>query len=782
MLKVNFLLFIQTEKLYELIPFSKLFLHKAICLALKKKFGILTHCGCFKIEVNWRRWCMEVKLKECLIQKRQITLLDTQYAVEGHIQGVTLNLSLAGGGVSYLRLRKVYCTIQQTPSREQGYSPKKEVLSPTHSNVQDGFNCPSASLQIILAFIEQLFTDTSIYVQHLYIHNPSVDVRFTGRRIAWKKKEWGWHLRIHQVRLWYLNSMIHSQYIWAYEKQWDQTFRSLHCRYLRINIHPNNFSADKIKDLLQHRDCTSNSEGKFRLHCQQLFIQDLKNKLGCRCYEAHIQEKYLSIKNLHLISKHGIFAKLDQLYVSTKDPNQTVHLKLFQLNLSKASTQFLVGFCSLGSVFKDTEEAAHTDSKCENNHLNDIIENYLPSHKSTSEPHCLYVENCNLPEVRFLEKNFTIEGDYLEYSGLIKDLVSPQKIICKCAIILLPQTQGTYPAHRFIAKVKLRRILLRFLSNGDWAFSIYRGYLRDFTESYWDYAFHQVDPDTPLLSLTSIKHQVGNVASQSLNLFVSDIALNIDELLIHKIAPEIKTRVLIVNNILECFSTQIGYFTDCRVNSLETFVSYKPRGVHLGKLMDGETQQLLRLGTTRDVKLTFPAVDIAYAYGMGDFVNQIGDRWLNTVANKGLFIFSQVGILRHILAPLFRTEKIVQSKGKGGLKSRVVGYAKEMANDTLEVATRATVALGSTIEQLQGSKKSFSKFADAPTDFYQGLEKASHHFKKGKLTQGITTTLLGIQNSLNPAQAIRMRKRYKHHTHPPSTVNNLEDDEWVMEF
>jgi hypothetical protein len=161
-------------------------------------------------------------------------------------------------------------------------------------------------------------------------------------------------------------------------------------------------------------------------------------------------------------------------------------------------------------------------------------------------------------------------------------------------------------------------------------------------------------------------------------------------------------------------------------------------------------------------------------------MSQIGNQWAQELSKNGIYLISQMGILKHIFSPIVLAENIVTSK-KVGVKSRMVNYAKGLANDTIEVATRATVALSTTLDNLQGKTNHKSKFSNAPKDFYEGISQASRQFKRGHMGKGITTTLLGLQNSIDPEQALRRRKRYKNHSETENTIDtHLE--EWVTEF
>ena len=187
------------------------------------------------------------------------------------------------------------------------------------------------------------------------------------------------------------------------------------------------------------------------------------------------------------------------------------------------------------------------------------------------------------------------------------------------------------------------------------------------------------------------------------------------------------------------------------MNNSFTVLSYKPRGLNIGNIIRGKAQELLRLGTIRDLELTFSNIIIKNIFGFGELFQTILLNMEKELVSHSSIILGHVGILKQIFSPGLRASQVLSTNDS--FINKIQKYTTHVSSDALELASRTTISIETTIDSVLGNKMNQSKF------------KKRHIMDKldiNVIVRGISISLLNLQNIIDPKQGKRNNMRYGH--------------------
>ena len=409
----------------------------------------------------------------------------------------------------------------------------------------------------------------------------------------------------------------------------------------------------------------------------------------------------------------------------------------------------------------------HQDNIIDNNNYKnlDITENYMTTSETTK-----ILKKDKKSKLHGNDGNDGNDGNYslniidnyfnfnntIKFIDYTKDNKIKFKFKCKRCTIFI---HGEEP----ISKVNISEIEFNKMHNTDWSFTLTNLKILDLTESYWTHAFYKSIFNQNLLHMkSSHKMLINGCNAQYITLNLADICFNIDELYIKNCLPIL----LLLSTSIDNLTTEINkkmnikdnntYFISSLVSDVGIRLSYKSRGINFGRLIKGNSEEILRLGTIRDLIINFDNFSVNNVFSLTDLFTNILGNWERQLAFKSTTILSHIGCLKLLLSPTIKVIDIIN------LNDSVIGKLKKIVKtlswDVLEFVTRTTVGLETIYESAIGDKDDESKFSKSPQNLKESYLMAYEN--KNSIRKSIRYGLIGLQSTIDSKQGYHNKMRY----------------------
>lgn len=241
-----------------------------------------------------------------------------------------------------------------------------------------------------------------------------------------------------------------------------------------------------------------------------------------------------------------------------------------------------------------------------------------------------------------------------------------------------------------------------------------------------------------------------------------------------------KDRIDFENNGFEFVSGDEGLFNKVELNSFTVILSYRPKYINYGNLVNGRVSELFKLKNIRDLPLRFKAHVIVNEITL----NTVLMCWLEDILNLNLnrIVFSG-GSLEVLYNIAVNTLNIV--KMKKGERGTVRNLGKMATRDFLNLTSRSVMKVQTVMEKLTRKKSAGSSgrsgFSESPSTMKEGLHIGWSSLKdrfgymvseeatmKSVIMQPfigaaemISKTLIGLENQLDSDKKELRDRRYE---------------------
>lgn len=242
-----------------------------------------------------------------------------------------------------------------------------------------------------------------------------------------------------------------------------------------------------------------------------------------------------------------------------------------------------------------------------------------------------------------------------------------------------------------------------------------------------------------------------------------------------------KDRLDFENDGFEFVNESNGTFNQIELNSFTIILSYRPKYINYGNLVNGKVSELFKLKNIRDLPLRFSdhiiINDISFNSVLMCWVEDV----LNLNLNRILFSGGSLEVLYNIAV---NTLNII--KMKKGERGTVRNLGKMATRDFLNLTSRSVLKVQNLLEKLTRKKKSSmeqrrSGFSESPSTMKEGLHSGWTSLKDrfGYMTseeatmksviiqpfigaaEMISKTLIGLENQLDANKKELRDKRYE---------------------
>ena len=294
------------------------------------------------------------------------------------------------------------------------------------------------------------------------------------------------------------------------------------------------------------------------------------------------------------------------------------------------------------------------------------------------------------------------------------------------------------------------------LPSGCWTTTLSNIRLGDLTNSLWKNICYKIG-NNPFISVKGVHHEgqhsqlihPANKNSYYIDIKVEKFAINLDELFLKQFIPLIENVNKTISLLDNVFEGEPLFIIQCIVNHINTVISYKPRGLNVGNIINGNSQELIRLGTIRDMDMDFKDFTINNTFGVGELLQSILVNLEKELVVKGSLILGHVGILKQIFSPGLRANQVLNMNGT--ILQKAKKYATHVSSDALELASRTTISIETVLDTVLGKTNDTSKLQK---------RKLLENMNLSIIVKGITMSLLSLQTIIDPKQRDRNKMRY----------------------
>lgn len=594
-----------------------------------------------------------------------------------------------------------------------------------------------------------------------------------------------WNLTWNNLNIYYLDKYIIVSVKQCHLKNIDKPFLTLDNLYVKHYLDDSTRSrfkiniekittvsltseASKLSEILPNHNGTSNLQLHLSGKIHYLSIQESNLGLGIQGYGIKFKHKsthwWVQIKYLRFIIFGQVSASIRNVYF--KMDHNIPHPSLTIGNVSLRLDDTLVGFINRLSDLLPT--LFNLPAKVNPGHyptqiptVMSVIHNYMDQPGSSNQDTFISTHNSGLT-------NQILINDYFNANG---DNVVPQPpplityisvLVCSKVVCLVGNKSDP------VAYFGSTGISYQICPEKGWKFRLDNGYIRDLSESYWDYLFYRANQHLPSIELKLTQQPNTEYGDKyNVQLELADSGWNIDETCLQSMLPFLQDINIAIQRVLNYLPSETIHITTCQVTSFNTIISYKPGGIDLGRLQRGEADEIFRLGTIRDTPLQLKSITLTDMFSLGELFYSVVEQWVSEISKKGPYLISQLGYLKYLLSPTVHLSTLF--KTKGGYLRKIRHYTKGVAHDLLEMVGRTTVKVEETLDYVTMSSvdtMDVSKYSNSPNGLLEGLSLAQQHFEKKPLHQKITSsirdTVVGIQTSIEKQHYDRVQRRYKH--------------------
>ena len=161
------------------------------------------------------------------------------------------------------------------------------------------------------------------------------------------------------------------------------------------------------------------------------------------------------------------------------------------------------------------------------------------------------------------------------------------------------------------------------------------------------YAFYS--HSTPFISLeTRVESTLYGDPIHSSAINIGNSILNLDEGLLHEMTPPLLELQTQINSIVSLLPERVTYFKDTRVQGFDMKVSYIPRGLHLGKLFQGELREILQLSRIKESPLCFSRFSMESCFSYRDMFQKMSKIWESQLVAQGSTLLYHLGFFKRL--------------------------------------------------------------------------------------------------------------------------------------
>jgi len=286
------------------------------------------------------------------------------------------------------------------------------------------------------------------------------------------------------------------------------------------------------------------------------------------------------------------------------------------------------------------------------------------------------------------------------------------------------------------------------LLNLNWNFYIRNLKIQDVTNSFWKHICYTLD-NTNVIEINATHRRGVFNNPYVLDIKPSKLALNIDELFLKQLFPIIELIQETCSYLDNIFTGEPIFIIQCLINRVCIILSYKPRGLNIGNIIRGQSIELLRLGTIRDMELNFINIMIKNSFGVGDLCKLLLVDLEKKLVSQGSIIIGHVGILKQLFSPGLRAFQFLNTDDK--LLIRCKKYTRHVSSDILELASRSSISIETLIDTVFGKSDNESKLKS---------RRLFDTIDINMIVRGVSISILHIQHIIDPNQKLRNTMRY----------------------
>lgn len=689
---------------------------KSVSVLMKKHLGIVTPSNDIEISASWREGTCQITFPLITIDNIRVG----EFLIRCTLYNVSVKASLHKASLTSPRVR-LWITPASTPL------PTLDTCDMKHYyDYRNSAHIPQ--LERMDRLIQSFLGRSRVRVKTVYLTLCNVfagSYTFRARDI---KLSPALQITCNEIR-------THSGPLYVWAKQIYFYKQTLYIDTLRASSK----LCECVSPFVGTSDSTDN-DNVIAVRIRTAHIWESKYGLGVHGTHIKYSPHTSSIKCLRVVGRKNAFMTLRNLrYTRPHISVSSIHITLQRngLDLLEKYTTIL----QQPRVKKTAREPQFSGV---------IVEDYIsnPSYSSvTSAP-----PSCTIP-IQFIDDYFTgtLPTSGSSHTTDVKGNIHVKSITLhiytigesKCAELVM---RDIYMEHLLYIPVecRVRRFLVKDLTAGSWSTSFYQ----PTTSRDWLRFSNRTE--------TTLHGDTLHFA----NVHFGDAVFNIDELLIREITPILCRVGGILQKIDSMQEESVTYFKDTIIDGFSIIISYKPRGINLGKLVQLDGAELLRLGTIRDSSVSFSRFAIESSFSYGDMFSKVVDIWEAQIMQQGSNLISHLGVLRHITSIGVRGIEAIRNYD--GVYDRVSHYVKGVSSDVLDLVARSSIGLETLVDKIhQIPKKSKpSTLSKSPQSLRDGWRKARK--EKGVL-RSVSLALLGLQSSIDPEQSELNQGRYNIH-------------------
>ena len=152
-----------------------------------------------------------------------------------------------------------------------------------------------------------------------------------------------------------------------------------------------------------------------------------------------------------------------------------------------------------------------------------------------------------------------------------------------------------------------------------------------------------------LLTIVLSHNVSGNInnliKSFNVNIDISKFAINLDDYFLNKLCPIISDLSHAFDILTDLFKTEPQFIIQCIVNNIKTIVSYKPTNLNLANVLRGCSEEIIKMGTIRDMEMGINRIIINNLFGIGELISSILLNIEKDLVKQGSTILLHIGFL-----------------------------------------------------------------------------------------------------------------------------------------
>jgi hypothetical protein len=290
--------------------------------------------------------------------------------------------------------------------------------------------------------------------------------------------------------------------------------------------------------------------------------------------------------------------------------------------------------------------------------------------------------------------------------------------------------------------------------------------------SLWNKFFYS--SNEKLLSINITKYLQNKL---DINIVILPITFNIDEDCLFFLIKNINSNIY--NDLSDPYLNSIFYYIKkFHLDKINVNLSYKPKKINWNDLFKGDVEQIFQIGEIHNNELLFSEIKLYNIKNMHLLVGEIKNNLFNDFKDNGALKWLTNIEPLHYITNIFNNFQIILNAKSLNKGCKEVLY--NVTDNFFELSTRTLVGAQSRLEDLTSKKETKSKYYDPPTNFIDGIKKASSSIKQVYndcknsnittkslllkpfigVTEATAKTLMGLHNEIYPTRVEMIENRY----------------------